>query len=411
MATGLDELESWLSAEEGARFEFKQAKTSFHFDGLVQYSIAIANEGGGKIILGVTDTRPRKVVGTKAFASVERTKQGLIDRLRLRFDVEEFRHPDGRVFIAHIPARALGMPIHDNGTDWMRSGDALVAMAPDMLKRIFEETGPDFSAAICAGATPADLDAKAIENFRQRWMRHSGNSALSGLSSDQILSDAELVAGVQVTYAALILLGTRAALGRHLAQAEVIFEYRSSDASLPAQQRTEYRQGFFADYEDFWQSVNNRNDRQSYQDGLFRLKIPTFDEQVVREAILNAVSHRDYRLGGSVFVRQFPRRMEIVSPGGLPAGITPQNILDRQSPRNRRIAEAFARCGLIERSGQGINRMFEQSIKQSKPLPRLLRAGRVSGELGVEWRRSGCCVRPLPGEIGFRRAAGLVRYS
>jgi ATP-dependent DNA helicase RecG len=261
------------------------------------------------------------------------------------------------------------MPVHDHGTYWMRSGDSLVPMEPDMLKRIFEETGPDFSAEVCAGATLADLDPRAIEDFRQRWMRHSGNAALAGLPVEQILSDAELLVGGRVTYAALILLGSPAALGKRLAQAEVIFEYRSSDAGLPAQQRVEYRQGFFAYYEDLWRSVNSRNDRQSYQDGLFRMEIPTFDEQVIREAILNAVSHRDYRLGGSVFVRQFPRRMEIVSPGGLPAGITPENILDRQSPRNRRIAEAFARCGLIERSGQGINRMFEQSIKQSKPLP------------------------------------------
>ena len=61
--------------------------------------------------------------------------------------------------------------------------------------------------------------------------------------------------------------------------------------------------------------------------------------------------------------------MEIVSPGGFPPGITPDNILERQNPRNRRIAEAFSRCGLIERSGQGINRMVEQNVKQSKPLP------------------------------------------
>jgi ATP-dependent DNA helicase RecG len=369
MATGPDELEAWLGAEEGARFEFKEAKTNFHFDRLVQYATAIANEGGGKIVLGVTDSRPRKVVGTKAFVTAERTKQGLIDRLRLRFEVEEMSHPHGRVVIVHVPARPLGMPVHDHGTYWMRSGDSLVPMAPDMLKRIFEETGPDFSAEVCAGATLADLDPRAIEDFRQRWMRHSGNAALAGLPVEQILSDAELLVGGRVTYAALILLGSPAALGKRLAQAEVIFEYRSSDAGLPAQQRVEYRQGFFAYYEDLWRSVNSRNDRQSYQDGLFRMEIPTFDEQVIREAILNAVSHRDYRLGGSVFVRQFPRRMEIVSPGGLPAGITPENILDRQSPRNRRIAEAFARCGLIERSGQGINRMFEQSIKQSKPLP------------------------------------------
>jgi len=89
----------------------------------------------------------------------------------------------------------------------------------------------------------------------------------------------------------------------------------------------------------------------------------------VREAILNAISHRNYQLGGSIFVRQFPRRLEIDSPGGLPLGITLENILDRQNPRNRRIAEILTKCGLVERSGQGMNLIYEELIKQSKPTP------------------------------------------
>ena len=85
--------------------------------------------------------------------------------------------------------------------------------------------------------------------------------------------------------------------------------------------------------------------------------------------ILNAVSHRNYQLGGSTFIRQFPRRLEIDSPGGFPVGITLDNILDRQNPRNRRVAEILTRCGLVERSGQGMNLIFEDLIKQSKPMP------------------------------------------
>lgn len=117
--------------------------------------------------------------------------------------------------------------------------------------------------------------------------------------------------------------------------------------------------------------INNtfRNDKQHFQDGLFIWDIPTFNESAVREAILNAISHRDYRMGGSVFIRQFPRRLEIVSPGGFPPGITPENILWEQAPRNRRIAETLARCGLVERSGQGMNRIYEVCIRESKPKP------------------------------------------
>ena len=72
---------------------------------------------------------------------------------------------------------------------------------------------------------------------------------------------------------------------------------------------------------------------------------------------------------GSVFVKQYRDRLVVESPGGFPTGITPDNILDRQSPRNRRIAEIFALCGLVERAGQGMNLIYELSIKEAKSLP------------------------------------------
>ena len=133
--------------------------------------------------------------------------------------------------------------------------------------------------------------------------------------------------------------------------------------------RIDFRRGFFAFHDELWNRINLRNDKQDFQDGLFVHPIPTFTERAVREAILNAVSHRDYQLGGSTFVRQFARRLEIDSPGGLPYGITLENILDRQNPRNRRIAEIFAHCGLVERAGQGMNLIFEESIRTGKPVP------------------------------------------
>jgi len=214
-----------------------------------------------------------------------------------------------------------------------------------------------------------DLLADAIEEYRRRWIAKSNNQSLANSSHEQLLTDAEALVDGRPTYAALVLFGSPAALGRHLAQAEVVFEYRASNASGPPQQRRDYREGFFSYCDALWDLVNLRNDVQHYQEGLFVVDIPTFSERTVREAVLNAVCHRDYQLGGSVFIRQHPRRLVIESPGGLPVGITLDNILNRQSPRNRRIAELFAKCGLVERSGQGMNLMFEQSIQHSKPVP------------------------------------------
>ena len=263
----------------------------------------------------------------------------------------------------HVPRIAeLEALLHDQEGEPLEFKEA-------QLQAIFAESGHDFSADICPNARLNDCDGDAIEDFRRRWMERSKNPALAGLSHEQLLRDAELINDVGLTYAAVILFGTRAALGRLLAQAEVVFEYRSSEASGPAQERKEYRQGFFSFYEAIWSDIDKRNDLQHYQDGLFLKEISTFDERSVREAVLNAVSHRDYQYAGSVFVRQYRRRLEVVSPGALPWGITPENILNRQSPRNRRLAEVFARCGLVERAGQGVNLMFERSIRQSKQRP------------------------------------------
>jgi ATP-dependent DNA helicase RecG len=369
MTTPLDQLQTWLHAKEDEHLEFKEAKHNFHFETLVKYCVALANEGGGKMILGVTDKPPRTVVGSQAFRDLERTKAGLIERLRLRVDVEEIQHPDGRVLVFQVPSRPIGMPIQYEGAYWMRGGEDLIPMTPDLLQRIFAEAGPDFSAEVCVSAGLDDLDPTAVEVLRRLWQRKSPDLDLANRSAEQLLADAELIVDGRVTYAALILLGKRGALGKHLAQAEVIFEYRSNEAPGPAAGRHEFRQGFLLVLDEIWRLINLRNDLQHFQQRFFVWDVPTFNERVVREAVLNAVSHRDYRHGGSVFVRQYPRRIEIVSPGGFPPGIAPENILREQNPRNRRIAEVLGKCGLIERAGQGFDLIFRECIRQSKPLP------------------------------------------
>jgi ATP-dependent DNA helicase RecG len=365
----LKQVDILLRSDEDEHLEFKEAKRDFDFEKLVRYCVALANECGGKIILGVTDKKPRKVVDTKSFPDIQRTKAGLLERLHLRIEIDVIQHPDGRVIIVSVPSRPVGMPIEYRGSYWMRSGQELKPMSPDMLKRIFAEAQPDFSAEICPNVAICDLNQNAIESFRSLWIRRSGNNALSKFSHEQLLTDAELMIDGGVTYAALVLFGSRIVLGKHLAQSEIVFEYRGSEKSINYQQRKEYREGFLLFHDSLWETINLRNEKHHYEEGLFVWEIPSFNEIVIREAVLNAVSHRDYRLGGSVFIRQFPNKIEITSPGGFPPGISQENILWRQSPRNRRIAEAFAKCGLVERSGQGADRMFEASVREGKRLP------------------------------------------
>jgi len=369
MSSPVERLQGWMAEPEAERLEFKEAKNNYDYDKLARYCCALANEGGGRIILGVTDKRPRRVMGSHAFPEPGHTAARLTRSLQFRIEFEEINHPDGRVLVFEAPPRYVGVPVQCDGIYWSRAGDELRPMPPDQLRQVFEEAIPDYSAELHPKATFSDLDPALIEQFRAMWLRKSDNAALSGLSQQQLLEDAGLTQDGKLTVAALIFLGTKTAMRRYLAQAEVIFEYRSIEASLAFQQRIEYCEGFLGILDNLWTTLNLRNETLHYQEGLFVGDIPAFNESVVREAILNAVAHRDYRRPDSVFVRQFPRKMEIVSPGGLPNGITVENLLWKQIPRNRRIADVCAKCGLVERSGQGANRMFEESIKEGKPKP------------------------------------------
>ena len=125
------QLQALLEAKEDEHLECKEAKTTFHFETLVKYCVALANEGGGWMVLGVTDHVPHHVVGSQAFADLERTKAGLIARLRLRIEAEAVHHPDGRVVLFQVPSRPIGMPLQYEGAYWMRGGQDLVPMTPD----------------------------------------------------------------------------------------------------------------------------------------------------------------------------------------------------------------------------------------------------------------------------------------
>ena len=239
----------------------------------------------------------------------------------------------------------------------------------DVHRSIYAESGHDFSGDICPGIKIDDLFCEAIETFRSLWSSYSGNKRIANLSLEQLLRDCGAINDDGITYAALILFGNKNTLRKHLPHAEIVFEYRSKESAGPAAHREDFQIGFFCSFNKIWDLINLRNDNQHYQKGFAVLPVPTFNERVIRESILNAACHRDYQLGGSIFVRQYNNRIVIESPGGFPHGITAENILYRQSPRNKLIADIFQLCGLVERAGQGMNMIYETSISEAKPFP------------------------------------------
>lgn len=110
---------------------------------------------------------------------------------------------------------------------------------------------------------------------------------------------------------------------------------------------------------------------ENIQVGLFRLEVEDFPEKVFQEALLNALSHRDYQSNAAVYVKQYPDRIVIENPGGFLDGITENNIITHPSvPRNKLIAETLQNLKYVQRTGQGVDIIFKEMISMGKPYPK-----------------------------------------
>ena len=375
--------------ESEHRIEFKEGRTQFSYKGgdasepgkrrrcVLGYVVALANEGGGTLAFGVREGKgnaPHTVVGSTMWEDQEGQLTADIYRDKgIRVEPEVLRDADGRrVLLLHIDKRPVGQVYKFEDVPLMRVGDRLELMDDVRQRRIMNETEADFSAEICLGLTLADLDLEAVAELKKRYAAKQKNPDFRLLSDAQALSDLELLTETgQLTYAALLLVGTARQIHRYLPQAGLNLEFRPNLSSIPFQDRLQLVEPLFGGLDKAWAFINQRNGRIPIQQGLYvRDDITLLNEEVVREALLNAVAHRDYRRTSETVVRQFPNRLDVSSPGGFPAGVTKDNVLTVNStPRNRRLAEVLLKTGLVERSGQGVDKMFRNSILEAKGTP------------------------------------------
>jgi len=384
--TSIDEFNKWLKGHEDLRLEFKTAKNSFSKDkDLPDYCAALSNEGGGKLILGVDDSR--NVVNTLAFKGTYNTlSHGLLQKLKIRVDVEELMHPKGRVLIFHIPGHPAGQPIRSTGSykHPMRAGESLVEMDNMTLRRILNETEPDFSGEVVVGLGLNDLDEEAVENFKSRWAQKARRNDYLTFSDEKLLRNIGLLTDKGLKYAALILFGKKEKIDELLPCSEIIFEWRSDEKKIAYDFRKSWREPFFKICDEIWEVLNARNTRIPFQEGLFQREVFAFSEKPIREAILNAIAHRDYTISnGSIFIKASPEKFTIDSPGGFPHGVTLENILEVSCWRNRCIAETLEKAGLVERSGQGMDDIFRSTITEGKGMPDLSKSDSFSVRLRI----------------------------
>lgn len=384
-------LEEVLRARESEhRIEFKEGKSNYSYNGggksdpkdrrrcVLGYVVALANEGGGTLAFGVQEAKgagPHTVVGSTVWEGQEGKLAADIYRDKgIRVQTEVLRDEHGRrVLLLHVDRRPVGKVYKHEDVPLMRVGDRLEPMDDAQYRRIINESEPDYSATLCLGLTLADLDAQAIARLKDLYAEKQQNPGFRLLSDQQALTDLDLLLepGQQLTYAALLLLGSPTSLRRHLPQAAFNLEYRPNTTDIPFQDRRIVLEPMILGLDTIWSFINQRNGRVPIQQGLFiRDDIPLLNKEVVREAVLNAVAHRDYRRTSETVVRQAPGQLVVSSPGGFPLGVTEENILTVNStPRNRLLADILLKTGLVERSGQGVDKIFRNSILEAKGLP------------------------------------------
>ena len=130
-------VEELLEAKEGENIQFKEAKNRFDSGEATKCCCALANCGGGKLVFGITDARPRQVVGSRAFEQPERTRKGLIDKLKVMVDFQLFEYQGKRVLVFDVAPRPMGLPVQADGIAWWYEGDSLIPMPEEIRRRIY----------------------------------------------------------------------------------------------------------------------------------------------------------------------------------------------------------------------------------------------------------------------------------
>jgi ATP-dependent DNA helicase RecG len=240
----------------------------------------------------------------------------------------------------------------------------------------------DPSAQVVAAADWHDLDPLEFERFRRSVRERRGRSDESLLD----LPDLELAKALGVVdangqvrgvrLAALLLFGKEDALRRFVPAHEVAFQVLRG---LEVETNDFFRWPLLRVMEEIEARIRARNREQEVMVGLLRVGVPDYAERALREALANALLHRDYQRLGAVHFQWHADRIEISNPGGLPEGVRLDNLLvTAPRPRNPLLADAFKRAGIVERTARGIDTIFYEQLRNGRPAPSYARTDATS---------------------------------
>jgi ATP-dependent DNA helicase RecG len=278
------------------------------------------------------------------------------------------------VVVALKIARSPELHALADGRVLIRQGALNKPPSGDVIRHLAAtKSSSDFESEPVEGATLVDLDKEMLDEYMRLRQEH-GNPPIRGTLQDHLIDIGAMVEDGSPTVAGLLLFGKHPQT--FLPQSGIIFvkflgkEARGRDGLAGYGRRVEVTGPLARMIERVWNLSMEEMRVEAVVTGLRRKEMLEYPRFAVREALVNAICHRDYRLRGRrVEVRMYEDRLEVISPGGLPGYITLDNIVEEHFSRNPRIVAGLFQWGYIEELGLGIDRMIEEMLEHGHSAP------------------------------------------
>lgn len=364
--------------KETLEIEFKSDEKLYPDRDLIEEIVGMANTAGGTIYLGVEDNgditgvhkKHKDAIGVTALIA-NSTVPPIAVRAEVineeNDDVLRIEVPRSRSIVATSSGKILRRRIKADGSP------EVIPMYPYEIPSRLSELGLlDFSAQPLPGATVEDLDPNQRVRLRRIIQtRQGGEKNLLTLSDDELDIALHLVTRVGDSYVptvtGILLIGKEERISELMPTAKSAFQVLEGTNIRMNEESNKPLLELFENYETYLKAWNPERETEY---GLFRIPIPEFDWAAFREGVVNAFCHRDYTILGSVRVLIDDEGLSISNPGGFIDGVNLKNLLTVEPHgRNPALADAMKRIGLAEKTGRGIDRIFEGSIVFGRPWP------------------------------------------
>lgn len=375
-----------IPEKESMTVEFKSDWRRLPDRELIAAVVCLANTDGGELYLGVEDNglitglhADRRNLATLAALIANRTNPPLSVRV---MGLQEEEQPIARI---EVP-RSSRLVATSEGLLQRRRllADGTPECVPFYPHEFTSRQGDfgtlDYSALPVTGASTKDFDPLERERLRQMVDRYRGDRSLLSLTDEELDGALGFVRrdgrSLLPTVTGLLILGRESAIRELAPTHEVAFQVLDG---TQVRVNDFYRTPLLKTFESVMEQFKARLEEDEVQFGLFRVPIPNFDERAFREALVNALAHRDYTRLGAVHVRRETDGFIISNPGGFVEGVTLDNLLVVEPrPRNPALADAIKRIGLSERTGRGVDLIYEGLLRYGRPAPDYSRSDRTS---------------------------------